>query len=112
MRLKDASAYNVQFARGRPILIDSLSFEVADLTEPWLAYRQFCEHFLAPLALMAHRDVRCGLMLRDFIDGIPLDLAAGLLPGRTRLNLGLSAHLHLHAARAAAGGAPGRAGRG
>ena len=97
MRLKDASAYNIQFDAGRPILIDSLSFELADATEPWPAYRQFCEHFLAPLALMAQRDVRCGLMLRDFIDGIPLDLAAGLLPGRSRLNLGLSAHVHLHA---------------
>jgi len=97
MRLKDASAYNMQFDAGRPILIDTLSFEVAAETEPWPAYRQFCEHFLAPLALMAHRDVRCGLMLREFIDGIPLDLAARLLPGRTRLNLGLASHLHLHA---------------
>ncbi len=97
MRLKDASAYNVQFDGGRPILIDSLSFEVAEATEPWPAYRQFCEHFLAPLALIAHRDVRCGLMLRDHIDGIPLDLAVRLLPGRTRLNLGLASHLHLHA---------------
>ena len=97
MRLRDASAYNVQFDAGRPILIDSLSFEVAEPTEPWPAYRQFCEHFLAPLALIAHRDARCGLMLREFIDGIPLDLAARLLPGRTRLNLGLSAHVHLHA---------------
>ncbi len=97
MWLRDASAYNVQFDAGRPILIDSLSFETADLTAPWPAYRQFCKHFLAPLALMAHRDVRCGLMLRDFIDGLPLDLAAGLLPGRTRLG-GLLPHLHLHAA--------------
>ena len=96
-RLRDASAYNVQFDVGRPILIDSLSFEAAPTTEPWPAYRQFCEHFIAPLALMAHRDVRCGLMLREFIDGIPIDLAARLLPGRTRLNLGLSAHVHLHA---------------
>ncbi|MBW3612362.1 MAG: SAM-dependent methyltransferase [Chloroflexi bacterium] len=97
MRLKDASAYNIQFESGRSILIDSLSFEVAEATEPWPAYRQFCEHFLAPLTLMAYRDVRCGLMLRDFIDGIPLDLAASLLPGRTRLNFGLLSHLHAHA---------------
>ena len=96
MWLRDASAYNVQFDQGRPILIDSLSFEEADLAAPWPAYRQFCKHFLAPLALMAHRDPRCGLMLRDFIDGLPLDLAAGLLPGRTRLG-GLLPHLHLHA---------------
>jgi ribosomal protein L11 methylase PrmA len=97
MRLKDASAYNVQLEHGRPILIDSLSFETAEATEPWPAYRQFCEHFLAPLGLIAYRDARCGLMLRDFIDGIPLDLATTLLPGRTRLNLGLASHLHLHA---------------
>jgi ribosomal protein L11 methylase PrmA len=96
-RLRDASAYNVQLDGGRPILIDSLSVEAAPPTEPWPAYRQFCEHFIAPLALMAYRDIRCGLMLREYIDGIPIDLAATLLPGRTRLNLGLSAHVHLHA---------------
>jgi ribosomal protein L11 methylase PrmA len=108
MRLRDASAYNVQFDEGRPILIDSLSFEVAPITEPWPAYRQFCEHFLAPLALIAHREARCGLMLRDFIDGIPLDYATRLLPGRTRLNLGLASHLHAHAGaqRRAANAAP------
>ncbi len=112
MRLKDASAYNVQLDGGRPILIDSLSFEVAAPTEPWPGYRQFCEHFLAPLALIAHRDARSGLMLRDFIDGIPLDLAARLLPGRTRLNLGLASHLHVHAGaqRRAATAAPAKEG--
>ena len=80
--LRDATAYNVQFRRGRPILIDTLSFERAEPGAPWIAYRQFCEHFLAPLALMARRDVRLGLLLRDHLDGIPLDLAARLLPGR------------------------------
>jgi SAM-dependent methyltransferase len=95
--LRDASAYNVQFHRGRPILIDTLSIERAAPGAPWAAYGQFCEHFLAPLALMAHRDVRCGLLLRDFIDGIPLDLAAGLLPRRTWLDFGLGSHLHAHA---------------
>ena len=97
MRLKDASAYNIQLDAGRPILIDTLSFEAGNPTEPWPAYRQFCEHFLAPLALVAYRDARCGLMLRDFIDGIPIDFAARLLPWRTRLRGGLLAHLHLHA---------------
>ncbi|MEO5884275.1 MAG: SAM-dependent methyltransferase [Candidatus Limnocylindrales bacterium] len=95
--LRDATAYNVQFHQGRPILIDTLSFERAKEGAPWAAYKQFCEHFLAPLALMAHRDVRLGLMLRDHLDGIPLDLAATLLPGKTRLNLGLASHIHAHA---------------
>ncbi len=95
--LRDASAYNVLYQNGRPILVDTLSLAPAEPGAPWPAYRQFCEHFLAPLALMARRDVRLGGLLRSHLDGIPLDLAAGLLPGRTRLNPGLSAHLHLHA---------------
>jgi ribosomal protein L11 methylase PrmA len=95
--LKDATAYNVQFRRGRPILIDSLSFERAREGAPWVAYRQFCEQFLAPLVLMAYRDIRFGLWLREFLDGIPLDLASALLPRRTQLRLGLLTHIHLHA---------------
>jgi len=95
--LRDASAYNVQRHDGRDMLIDTLSFERAAPDAPWRPYRQFCQHFLAPLALMAHRDPRLGSLLRDFIDGIPLDLAASLLPSRTRWNLGLGPHLHSHA---------------
>lgn len=95
--LRDASAYNVQFLRGRPVLIDTLSFRRTEPGAPWIAYRQFCEHFLAPLALMARRDIRLGRLQRSHLDGIPLDLAAGLLPARTRLALGLGTHVHLHA---------------
>jgi len=98
MTLKDASAYNIQFHRGRPVLIDTLSFTTFEEGMPWVAYRQFCQHFLAPLALMAYRDVRLGSLLRTHIDGVPLDLAATLLPTRTKLKPGLAMHLHAHAA--------------
>jgi ribosomal protein L11 methylase PrmA len=97
MSLKDASAYNMQFRGSRPVLIDTLSFERYREGEPWVAYRQFCQHFLAPLALMSHTDVRLSQLLRVNIDGIPLDLASHLLPSKTHLNLGLATHIHLHA---------------
>jgi hypothetical protein len=97
MSLKDASAYNIQFHKGKPTLIDTLSFESYIEGEPWVPYRQFCQHFLAPLALMAYRDVRLNQLLRVNIDGIPLDLASQLLPGRTQLKVGLATHIHLHA---------------
>jgi hypothetical protein len=97
MALKDASAYNVQFQRGRPILIDTLSFEAYHEGRPWVAYRQFCQHFLAPLALMSRLDVRLGQLLRTYIDGVPLDLAGRLLPWRSFLRPGLLLHLRLHA---------------
>ena len=97
MTLKDSSAYNIQFHKGKPILIDSLSFERYQEGKPWVAYRQFCQHFLAPLSLMAHRDIRLGQLLRVYIDGIPLDLASKLLPWRTRLVFPLMLHIHMHA---------------
>jgi len=97
MALKDASAYNIQFVAGKPTLIDTLSFEIYPEGAPWVAYRQFCQHFLAPLVLMAYCDVRLSQLLRVYIDGIPLDLASKLLPRRTRLNPGMAMHIHLHA---------------
>ncbi|MFH1289598.1 MAG: methyltransferase domain-containing protein [Patescibacteria group bacterium] len=97
MSLKDASAYNVQFIGCKPIFIDTLSFEKYKEDQPWIAYRQFCQHFLAPLALMAKKELHLNLLLRDFIDGIPLDLASKLLPPAAKLNFSLLAHIHLHA---------------
>jgi hypothetical protein len=97
MTLKDSSAYNIQFHHGRPVLIDSLSFEIYQTDQPWVAYRQFCQHFLAPLSLMALVDVRLGQLMRVYIDGLPLDLASRLLPFSSRFRLSLLLHLHLHA---------------
>jgi ribosomal protein L11 methylase PrmA len=96
LTLRDASAYNIQFLGSRPVHIDHLSYEPAEAGRPWIAYRQFCEHFLGPLALMAKRDIRLGRLLRSELDGIPLDLVSRLLPGSTRLRVGLGAHIHLH----------------
>jgi ribosomal protein L11 methylase PrmA len=94
--LKDASAFNVQFAGSRPLLIDTLSFEIYEENRPWVAYRQFCEHFLAPLALSCARDPRLLSLLRSNLEGVPLRVASTLLPMRSWLRLGLLSHVHLH----------------
>ncbi|MEN8242938.1 MAG: class I SAM-dependent methyltransferase [Chloroflexota bacterium] len=97
MSLTDASAYNIQFIRGKAGLIDTLSFEFYEEGQPWAGYKQFCQHFLAPLALMAKKDIRLGQLMRNYIDGIPLDLTSKLLPGATKLSPGLTMHIDLHA---------------
>jgi len=98
MILKDASAFNIQFVDGKPILIDTLSFDVYRKGSAWDGYRQFCQHFLAPLALASLVDVRFMQLSKNYIDGIPLDLASRLLPGKTRFGLsGLNVHIHIHA---------------
>lgn len=97
MRLKDASAYNIQFIRNRPVFIDTLSFEKHAPGDHWPAYRQFCQQFLGPLVLMANRDIRLNGLSRNFIDGPPLDLVSKLLPISTWLSPSLLLHLHIHA---------------
>jgi len=97
MSLRDAGAFNIQFRAGHPILIDTLSFEKLPEGRPWVAYRQFCQHFLAPLALAAYRDIRLTQLARVHLDGIPLDLASQLLPFRARFRVPLLLHLFLHA---------------
>jgi hypothetical protein len=96
MSLKDGSAYNIQFLKGRPVFIDTLSFEKYREGEPWLAYRQFCQHFLAPLASMSYRDIRLGQLLRIYIDGFPLDLTTSMLPLSAYFNMSIFMHIVLH----------------
>lgn len=97
MTLKDSSAFNIQFDKGKPVLIDTLSFEIYKEGEPWIAYKQFCQHFIAPLALMSYKDVRLAELFKSNLDGIPLDLTSSLLPLKSRFNGGILMHIHLHA---------------
>ncbi len=97
MILKDASAYSIQFVNGAPIFIDTISFEIYMEGQPWIAYKRFCQHFLAPLALMTYSDFRLNQLLQTNIDGIPLDLASLLLPFKSRFRISLMLHIHMHA---------------
>lgn len=106
MILRDASAHNIQFHMGRPVFIDTLSFAPIEPDAPWAAYGQFCEHFLAPLSLQVLVDARLRRLLVGRLDGVELDFASTLLPGRTKLRPGLAQHVHMHArARGGAGSA-------
>lgn len=96
--LKDASAYNIQFIAGRPVLTDSLSFEIYKPGAPWIAFRQACEHFLNPLLLMS-RLPDCGPSLfLAWPEGVPARLVAGVLPAASKLRPDYALYVHLPAA--------------
>ncbi len=97
MVLKDATPFNIQFRNGQPVLIDTLSFEHYHANEPWIAYRQFCEQFLAPLVLMHYTGQSLPQLLLAYPEGIPVRTAAALLPRRSRWSLHINLHIHLHA---------------
>ena len=68
LSLRDATSYNVQFHHGRPVWIDTLSFEHYDESKSWVAYRQFCQHFFAPLALMHYLNKPLQGLLLSYLD--------------------------------------------
>ncbi len=84
--LKDATAYNIQFLNGKPILIDTLSFERYEEGKPWQAFKQFCEHFLYPLLLYKYSGFTPAL-LSAYPDGIPAGIIKGILPFKSKLSL-------------------------
>jgi hypothetical protein len=94
LTLRDGSAFNVQFEGTKPVFIDTLAFQKLRDPQAWPGYEQFCRHFVAPLGLMSQIDVRLAGLLRMHVDGIPLDLAAQLLPWSTRIGGGLRRHIH------------------
>lgn len=95
MILKDATPFNIQFYQGKPVFIDTLSFETYEPFRPWVAYKQFCETFLFPLYLEYYLNTDIKKMLSAYIDGIPVQIIAGWLPVRSRFNLGVWLHVHV-----------------
>jgi hypothetical protein len=95
MILKDATPYNIQFHKGKPVFIDTLSFDTYDPKQPWIAYRQFCQCFLFPLYLEHYLKTDIQKILSTYIDGIPVDFVAKLLPLKSRLSLGVWLHVYL-----------------
>lgn len=95
--LKDATAFNITYHNGAPVFVDTLSFDVYIEGEPWRAYKQFIMHFLGPLVLAKYHGTDMLKTLLQYIDGIPLQKIAKLLPFATRFNPVLYTNIHLAA---------------
>ncbi len=95
MILKDATPFNIQFENGHPVFIDTLSFEKYDESKPWVAYRQYCECFLFPLYIEHYLNLDIQKLLATYLDGIPVNFTARLLPIKSRFNPGAWLHVYL-----------------
>lgn len=93
--LKDASAFNISFFEGRPIFIDTLSFDFYHENEPWKAYKQFIMHFLGPLVLCYYYGFDHLKTLSNHIDGIPMDRLSRQLPLKSYLSPILFTNIHM-----------------
>lgn len=101
MMLKDATAFNVQYHKGRMTFIDTTSFMFYEPGMMWGAYRQFCQHFLYPLLCMKSLQAN---VWRGTIDGITADDAVKIIPNRYRFVPAYWAHLYSQAMKSTATG--------
>ncbi len=93
--LKDASAFNVAFHKGKAIFIDTLSFDFYEENKPWRAYKQFISHFFGPLVLSSYHGAAILKLISNFMDGLPLGMISSMLPIKTRFSPTLYSNIHL-----------------
>ncbi len=97
MILKDATPYNIQWRGDKPVFIDIGSFVQLEKGQAWPGYRQFCELFLFPLMLQAHKGVNFHNWLKGSIDGINAEDFANIMSLRDLLRPGVLLHVILQA---------------
>lgn len=93
--LKDASAFNITFHEGKPIFIDTLSFDFYKENNPWFAYKQFVMHFLGPLVLTKYFGHDYLKTLALHLEGISLQKLSNLLPLKSYLSPTILMNIHL-----------------
>lgn len=86
--LQDGSPWNVVYEATKPIFVDFTSIVLQDANLLWVAYDQFCRHFLYPLILyrfLPGRAVRA--YLTDSLSGVSADDMVRLLPAQAALRM-------------------------
>jgi SAM-dependent methyltransferase len=83
--LKDATAYNLLFDRGRPVFIDLGSIERPARLDLWPALGQFGPMFTFPLLLAVHHGHDLRTIFLSHLGGVGLESAAKLLGRSGRL---------------------------
>ena len=68
--LKDASAWNMVFSKGKPLFLDVASFEKWDKQKTWLGYGQFIRHYIIPLILNKELKIPTSKLFLLYRDGV------------------------------------------
>lgn len=96
MILKDATPYNFYLIGGNALMFDTSSFIFFNENDKWIAYRQFCEEFLSPIALMYYNGAQWSKLTMANLKGMPLNFVSVNLPIKSWFNLTTLLHIHFH----------------
>ena len=87
MILKDATPYNFYLIGGKAVMFDTSSFMFFKENDKWIAYRQFCEEFLSPVALMHYNGAEWSKLTMANLRGMPLSFVSKQLPLKSWVKL-------------------------
>lgn len=96
MILKDATPYNFYLTGGKSVMFDTSSFMFFKENNSWIAYRQFCEEFLSPIALMHFNGAEWSKLTMANLKGMPLSFVSKQLSLKSWMNLTCLLHIHIH----------------
>jgi len=96
MILKDGTPFNFYLINGKSLLLDTSSFMFFKKNDFWVAYLQFCEEFLSPVALMHFNGLNWGTITRTNLRGLHLAFVSKQLSWRSWLNPTCLFHIHCH----------------
>jgi SAM-dependent methyltransferase len=96
MILKDATPYNFYLIGGMAVMFDTSSFMLFKANDKWTAYRQFCEEFLSPVALLHYNGAEWSKLTMANLRGMPLSFVSKQLPLKSWFDLTTLLHIHIH----------------
>jgi hypothetical protein len=96
MILKDATPYNFYMHAGKAVMFDTSSFIFFNENDNWIAYRQFCEEFLSPVALMHYNGAEWSRLTIANLRGLTLKFVSKQLALKSWMNFTTLIHIHLH----------------
>lgn len=93
--LIDASAYNIQFIKSKPIFIDLLSIKKYEEGEYWIGHKQFCENFLNPLILKSKKGINFNNWFKGNLEGIETSDLNNILSFTDKLSYNIFVQVYL-----------------
>jgi hypothetical protein len=94
--LKDGTAWNVTYYKGKMCFFDILSIEAYSEGQLWEGYKQFCQEFLYPLLVKAHKDIDFNAFFRGSLNGIDSKIAGSFFTTLDWRKPGIFKHVFLN----------------
>ncbi len=95
--LKDGTAWNLTYYQGKMVFFDILSIESYQEGQAWNGYQQFCQEFLYPLLLKAHKNLNFNDYFKGSLCGIDIKLMDKIFHLRDIFKPGVFKHVYLNA---------------